>query len=214
MQDSDSRIGDRKQEVSMAIGLESDAGAITIDEARLFRGATPARLYELAIAHEGAAILSSGALATFSGEKTGRSPKDKRIVEDPGELGRRLVGIGQHPGAATQSFLDCRRRATRVPRGAADGLRRRRLRRLGPGLPAQGPRHLLPGLPRPVHAQPADPADARGARSVRRARLRHLQRRRPGRRSAASPASPRRPASCSTSSVARWSSSAPTTPAR
>jgi ATP-dependent phosphoenolpyruvate carboxykinase len=32
---------------------------------------------------EGSAITSSGALATSSGAKTGRSPRDKRIVDDP-----------------------------------------------------------------------------------------------------------------------------------
>ena len=40
-------------------------------------------LYEQAIAHEeGNFIVSSGALATLSGEKTGRSPKDKRVVKE------------------------------------------------------------------------------------------------------------------------------------
>jgi phosphoenolpyruvate carboxykinase (ATP) len=37
-------------------------------------------LYEEAILNEGAVISSSGALINFSGKKTGRSPKDKRIV--------------------------------------------------------------------------------------------------------------------------------------
>jgi phosphoenolpyruvate carboxykinase (ATP) len=41
----------------------------------------PARLYEDGVAFDGALITSSGALATTSGEKTGRSPRDKRIVE-------------------------------------------------------------------------------------------------------------------------------------
>lgn len=45
------------------------------------RNATPARLYEFAIIDHDAVIASSGALATRSGDKTGRSPKDKRIVE-------------------------------------------------------------------------------------------------------------------------------------
>ncbi len=40
-------------------------------------------LYEQAIAYErGTAITASGALATDSGAKKGRSPKDKRIVEE------------------------------------------------------------------------------------------------------------------------------------
>lgn len=45
------------------------------------RNATPARLYEFAIIDHDSVIASSGALATRSGDKTGRSPRDKRIVE-------------------------------------------------------------------------------------------------------------------------------------
>jgi phosphoenolpyruvate carboxykinase (ATP) len=48
------------------------------------RNATPARLYEFAIIDQHAVISASGALATRSGDKTGRSPKDKRIVDEPG----------------------------------------------------------------------------------------------------------------------------------
>jgi phosphoenolpyruvate carboxykinase (ATP) len=50
---------------------------------RLLHNATPARLYEEAIQHGDARIVDSGALATSSGAKTGRSPKDKRIVDHP-----------------------------------------------------------------------------------------------------------------------------------
>jgi phosphoenolpyruvate carboxykinase (ATP) len=50
---------------------------------RVVRNAAPARLYEDAIAREGAAIASSGALVIRSGAKTGRSPLDKRIVDHP-----------------------------------------------------------------------------------------------------------------------------------
>ncbi|MCA9193418.1 MAG: phosphoenolpyruvate carboxykinase (ATP), partial [Planctomycetales bacterium] len=53
----------------------------------VIRNATPARLYEYAIQAGDAVIASSGALATRSGAKTGRSPKDKRIVEDPETAG-------------------------------------------------------------------------------------------------------------------------------
>lgn len=49
------------------------------------RNLAPCRLYEEAILHEpGTRIADSGALVAYSGAKTGRSPKDKRIVEqDP-----------------------------------------------------------------------------------------------------------------------------------
>lgn len=41
-------------------------------------------LYEDALVYEtGTAITSSGALTAYSGAKTGRSPSDKRIVQEP-----------------------------------------------------------------------------------------------------------------------------------
>ncbi|KAK9166136.1 hypothetical protein Scep_001327 [Stephania cephalantha] len=44
---------------------------------------SPAELYEQAIKYEhGSFITSSGALVTLSGAKTGRSPRDKRVVKD------------------------------------------------------------------------------------------------------------------------------------
>ncbi|GKV33516.1 hypothetical protein SLEP1_g42021 [Rubroshorea leprosula] len=44
---------------------------------------SPAELYEHAIKYEkGSFITSTGALATLSGAKTGRSPRDKRVVKD------------------------------------------------------------------------------------------------------------------------------------
>jgi phosphoenolpyruvate carboxykinase (ATP) len=49
----------------------------------IYRNAPPALLYELALKHEpGSAITSAGALLALSGEKTGRSPRDKRIVRE------------------------------------------------------------------------------------------------------------------------------------
>lgn len=51
---------------------------------RLFRNSSVAMLYEDALRYEeGTVITADGALATFSGSKTGRSPKDKRIVREP-----------------------------------------------------------------------------------------------------------------------------------
>lgn len=50
----------------------------------IIRNASPARLYELAINFDKeAAISDKGALILQSGKKTGRSPKDKRIIERP-----------------------------------------------------------------------------------------------------------------------------------
>ena len=51
-----------------------------MDRIQIKRNAPVAQLYEDAIRNEGAIISSNGALINFSGKKTGRSPKDKRIV--------------------------------------------------------------------------------------------------------------------------------------
>ncbi|PWN99787.1 putative phosphoenolpyruvate carboxykinase [Tilletiopsis washingtonensis] len=61
------------------LSLFSKAG-FDMEKIHLKRNASVAQLYEDAIKKEGAVISSSGALINFSGKKTGRSPKDKRIV--------------------------------------------------------------------------------------------------------------------------------------
>ncbi len=55
-----------------------------ISVADLHRNASPAFLYEAALRFEkGSTISSTGALIAYSGKKTGRSPTDKRIVDEP-----------------------------------------------------------------------------------------------------------------------------------
>eukprot|EP00238_Polyblepharides_amylifera_P008046 CAMPEP_0196580756 /NCGR_PEP_ID=MMETSP1081-20130531/30435_1 /TAXON_ID=36882 /ORGANISM="Pyramimonas amylifera, Strain CCMP720" /LENGTH=664 /DNA_ID=CAMNT_0041900727 /DNA_START=38 /DNA_END=2032 /DNA_ORIENTATION=- len=63
------------------------SGATVDDQSLSFtkvnRNFSPAQLIEKALATEkGSFLLSTGALATLSGAKTGRSPKDKRVVKD------------------------------------------------------------------------------------------------------------------------------------
>jgi len=55
-----------------------------IDVNQVYHCAAPPSLYELALDHDAtAALADSGALIISSGKKTGRSPKDKRIVDHP-----------------------------------------------------------------------------------------------------------------------------------
>ncbi len=55
---------------------------ITVSDVR--RNLSPALLYEDAVRYDrDARIADSGALVAYSGEKTGRSPKDKRVVRHP-----------------------------------------------------------------------------------------------------------------------------------
>jgi phosphoenolpyruvate carboxykinase (ATP) len=60
-----------------------DLSKYGITVADVWRNAAPARLYEVAVEHDKCAIAASGALLARSGSKTGRSPKDKRIVDHP-----------------------------------------------------------------------------------------------------------------------------------
>jgi phosphoenolpyruvate carboxykinase (ATP) len=83
-------------------------GELTVHN--VIRNAPPASLYELGLREPGTAILSSGALVAMSGEKTGRSPSDKRIVrEDTSHedvwWGNVNIGLDEH------SFLVNRERA-------------------------------------------------------------------------------------------------------
>lgn len=51
---------------------------------KVFRNLSVPKLYEMALQNEKGSIISNkGALLVYSGEKTGRSPKDRRIVKHP-----------------------------------------------------------------------------------------------------------------------------------
>ena len=65
----------------MTTPFSLEAHGITVR--KIIRNATPAVLYEAGLRNElGTAITSTGALVALSGEKTGRSPLDKRIVDE------------------------------------------------------------------------------------------------------------------------------------
>ena len=59
-----------------------DLSAYEIEVKTVLRNASPATLYQEALRYEkGATLSDTGALIAYSGDKTGRSPKDKRIVK-------------------------------------------------------------------------------------------------------------------------------------
>ncbi|MFQ5888944.1 MAG: phosphoenolpyruvate carboxykinase (ATP) [Gemmatimonadota bacterium] len=63
-------------------GFDLSAHGITVADVR--RNLSTGRLYEDALRHEAdARISASGALVAYSGDKTGRSPKDKHLVASP-----------------------------------------------------------------------------------------------------------------------------------
>src|SRR6266852_4537586 len=63
---------------------ENDLSTYSTTVPNVFRNLNPAKLYEEAIRYEpNTTISSAGALIAYSGAKTGRSPKDKRVVKHP-----------------------------------------------------------------------------------------------------------------------------------
>jgi phosphoenolpyruvate carboxykinase (ATP) len=64
-----------------------DLQAHGIEAPQVFRNPPVAVYYEHGVAFDHDVIASSGALAANSGERTGRSPRDKRIVEHPTSAG-------------------------------------------------------------------------------------------------------------------------------
>jgi phosphoenolpyruvate carboxykinase (ATP) len=84
----------------MATAFDLAPHGITVKN--VLRNISPGKLYEEGLTHEkGTAISSTGALIAMSGAKTGRSPKDKRIVRHPNSeaniwWGPINIGIEEH----------------------------------------------------------------------------------------------------------------------
>ncbi len=149
----------------------------------VWRNAAPARLYEAAVEHDKAIIAASGALVSLSGSKTGRSPKDKRIVKHPASAGDIWWGEVNMP-LDQETFETNRERAI-------DFLNFRSRLYVVDGFAGWSPKHRLKVrviCARPYHAlfmhnmliRPTDEELGR----FRRARLRDLQRGRFPRQSA------------------------------
>jgi phosphoenolpyruvate carboxykinase (ATP) len=75
---------------------------ITVEE--VHRNLPPSALYEHAILYEkDAHIAENGALVAYSGSKTGRSPKDKRVVKQT--LRRTMSGGGRSISRSIRTHL-------------------------------------------------------------------------------------------------------------
>eukprot|EP00913_Durusdinium_trenchii_P024626 g23118.t1 len=91
------QFDDADMKILHNLGIETDA---------VIHNARPGTLYDEALRYEkGSAILSTGALAAYSGAKTGRSPLDKRVVEE-----RSMCGIAEMETKKT-NFIINRERA-------------------------------------------------------------------------------------------------------
>ena len=88
----------------------TNPSAFTLDQhglavTEVHRNLPPSALYEHAIRFEkDASIAEDGALVAYSGAKTGRSPKDKRVVKNPAsekDIWWGAVNIPQKPILST-----------------------------------------------------------------------------------------------------------------
>jgi phosphoenolpyruvate carboxykinase (ATP) len=82
--------------------MNFDLSQYNIEVKDILRNSSVPVLYEIGLRNEkGTAISDTGALLVYSGEKTGRSPKDKRIVKHPDsenniDWGDINIGLDQH----------------------------------------------------------------------------------------------------------------------
>ena len=165
---------DARQHAPSAAGFDLTRYGITVKDIR--RNLSPALLYTEAIQGDiKCTIADTGALIAFSGDKTGRSPKDKRVVEHPESKDDVWWGSVNVP-IDDDTFETNRERAidylnTRSELYVVDAFAgwdptyRAKMRVI-----CTRPYHA------PVHAQHADsPHDAKNC-AIRRARRRDLQR--------------------------------------
>ena len=108
-----------KAALSMEIGslgisgqeLMSQVNNLALDVEEIYYNSPAGTLYDQALRYEqGSAIVSSGALAVKSGKKTGRSPLDKRVVEEESSVDDVWWGKVNIP-LEYKSFLTNRERA-------------------------------------------------------------------------------------------------------
>ena len=133
-----------------------DLSEYGIDVRTVHRNASPAALYQDAFRFDSGATLSdTGALIAYSGDKTGRSPKDKRVVKHPESAEDIWWGSINIP-LAESSFYVNRERAidylnTRPELYCVDAFAG-----LGSRLSTQSTRHLRPSVSRALHVQHVD----------------------------------------------------------
>ena len=123
---------------------------------------TTSQLYEHALARGDARLAEGGPLVVDTGKHTGRSPKDKFVVREPGSEDADLVG-GRQRGDLGGAL----RPAPRQGRGAPERggrLRRRRVRRRGSGASPRRPRDHREPVARALREDALHRSDGRGAR--------------------------------------------------
>ena len=86
-----------------------DLSEYEIDVTTVHRNAPPAALYQDAFRLDiGTTLSDTGALIAYSGDKTGRSPKDKRVVEHPESAEDVWWGLDQYRARRVEFLCESR----------------------------------------------------------------------------------------------------------
>ncbi len=126
---------------------------IEIDESR--HNLTAAPLVEEAIRNGEGMLAADGALVVSTGQYTGRSPKDKFVVEEPSSKDKIWWGSVNQP-LSEENFDKIRARMAEYI-GRQETLRTGRIRGCGPQLPPLGAHLYRDRLGQPLRPQPLHP---------------------------------------------------------
>ena len=136
-------------------------------EGTVYWNPTTSQLYTHALERRDGRIAEGGPLAVDTGMHTGRSPKDKFVVREPGSEDRIWWG-DVNAELSEEHFEGLREKVVGAHRRQRP-LRRRRLRRRRPEAPDRRPRHHEPPLPRALRADDVHRPDRGGAARLRAA---------------------------------------------
>ena len=124
-----SRIRAHRKGLQIAITTETPLARHGLNpDGRVYWQPTTALLYSHALERGEGKLAEGGPLVVDTGRFTGRSPKDKFVVQEPSSEERDLVGSGQ-PAASTRSSFDGLRAKVVAHLEPRRPLRRRRVRR-------------------------------------------------------------------------------------
>ena len=131
---------------------------------------TTALLYEHALVRGDGRLAEGGPLVVDTGKHTGRSPKDKFVVREPGSEGR--IWWDGNNEINEREVRAAAREDRRAPRAGAGAVRRRLVRRRRPEAPHRRPRRHRPPVPRALREDALHRPDRRRARGLRAGRAR------------------------------------------